>query len=429
MKKIMLPLMLVLLLTGWNSAISGIGERGRMLAKHMEKAEEYESKKIYIDALTEFELALEYTEEPFPIQMKILNIYLNLNKRSDFVRYAEVLIKEYNYSEETVMKLVEYYKDRGDRRSAIEVLKIAAQNREDIIIYKQEIDNMRGTHSERYIGKDEIVFFHNESAIFQDKDKFGLLKADGDEYIAPIYEVIKPFGDEPKLATVFADDEWFCIDTSGYRKLVPDNTVEELGIFGENLISFKAGGFYGYMNHELEIVHEPQWEEAGIFTNGTAAVKKDGKWGLIDKEFNDITEYIYDDICMTKAGVATLQGVFFGSKAGKYSLYNLSGDKIGNNEFDDVRVFKSELLAAVCINGEWGFINKNGEMVIEPQYEDADSFTKELAPVKIDEQWGYIDIHNVVKILPAYNEVTTFTDIGTAFVKRYNRWNLIRLIE
>jgi hypothetical protein len=57
----------------------------------------------------------------------------------------------------------------------------------------------------------------------------------------------------------------------------------------------------------------------------------------------------------------------------------------------------SEELAAVEIDGKWGFIDKTGQMVIQPQFAKPSLFAKPyyfvggLALVWAGEKWGYID--------------------------------------
>jgi len=51
-------------------------------------------------------------------------------------------------------------------------------------------------------------------------------------------------------------------------------------------------------------------------------------------------------------------------------------------QFNDAGSF-SEGLAAVKINGEWGFIDKTGKLIIEPQFDRAGSFFEGLAAVNI----------------------------------------------
>ncbi len=58
-----------------------------------------------------------------------------------------------------------------------------------------------------------------------------------------------------------------------------------------------------------------------------------------------------------------------------------AGDMIIEPQYDNAGIF-SEGLAAVLVNEKWGYIDKNCNMIIEPQYADAGYFSEGLAPVK-----------------------------------------------
>ncbi|EOD7173401.1 WG repeat-containing protein, partial [Campylobacter coli] len=55
-----------------------------------------------------------------------------------------------------------------------------------------------------------------------------------------------------------------------------------------------------------------------------------------------------------------------------------SGKIAIESKFDGVGNF-SEGLAAVGLNGKWGFIDKNGEFAIKPKFDDIWDFSEGLA--------------------------------------------------
>ena len=51
----------------------------------------------------------------------------------------------------------------------------------------------------------------------------------------------------------------------------------------------------------------------------------------------------------------------------------------------------TEGLARVIVDDKSGYIDKNGQMVITPQFRSGGDFSEGLAPVLMDDKWGYID--------------------------------------
>ncbi|GIP36532.1 WG repeat-containing protein [Paenibacillus sp. J2TS4] len=85
----------------------------------------------------------------------------------------------------------------------------------------------------------------------------------------------------------------------------------------------------------------------------------------------------------------------------------------------------SEGMAKILRAGKYGFIDKTGKEVIPPQYDNSlDFFSEGLAAVSKANKWGFIDIngHEVVKL--QYDEVGTFYE-GRAWVKRNKKYGFI----
>ena len=51
----------------------------------------------------------------------------------------------------------------------------------------------------------------------------------------------------------------------------------------------------------------------------------------------------------------------------------------------------SDGLALVKLDGKWGFIDKEGHVVIPFEYDDAEDFSEGLAHVEKDGEWFYIN--------------------------------------
>lgn len=64
-----------------------------------------------------------------------------------------------------------------------------------------------------------------------------------------------------------------------------------------------------------------------------------------------------------------------------------------------------ETLAAVEDGGLWGYINHEGNVVIDCQFMEADSFCEGYAAVKKDGKWGFVDSSGQIRIDLKYDEV------------------------
>ena len=85
--------------------------------------------------------------------------------------------------------------------------------------------------------------------------------------------------------------------------------------------------------------------------------------------------------------------------------------------YDNIDCF-FEGLAAVEVDGLWGFIDKNGEMVIEPRFRAVGIFSEGLAAFVIDASgWGYMDTSGNVVIKPQFDGANPFDESGRALVR------------
>ena len=66
--------------------------------------------------------------------------------------------------------------------------------------------------------------------------------------------------------------------------------------------------------------------------------------------------------------------------------------------------------------GLWGYIDKTGQMSIEPRFEEVQNFSQGLAAAQTSGKWGYIDKTGQWVISPQFSEASVFNKEGHAFV-------------
>ena len=109
----------------------------------------------------------------------------------------------------------------------------------------------------------------------------------------------------------------------------------------------------------------------------------------------------------------------------KYGFKDKAGHIIVKPQFTDAHyVFSDEGLVAVAIGEEgnklWGFINRTGQWVIRPKYQDVRAFHGGRAPVKVKDKWSYIDAKGTLITKPQFDEAYLFIG-GVAKVKVGNK--------
>ncbi|ENJ5392772.1 WG repeat-containing protein, partial [Campylobacter coli] len=109
-----------------------------------------------------------------------------------------------------------------------------------------------------------------------------------------------------------------------------------------------------------------------------------------DDESNcKMLQTIYKEKCDDGDGKACFAGIFVSGDLirvkidGQWSFLDKNGEIIAKPKFDNLGVF-SEGLAGVKLNGKYGFIDKNGEFVIKPKFDDIWDFREGLAGVGLN---------------------------------------------
>ncbi len=279
----------------------------------------------------------------------------------------------------------------------------------------------------RYIrtALDEAYSYVGDTAIIKEGDSYGYLSDTGIYTLAPGYDAVSAFvGDG---AMVYEDSQWYMINKSGYVIGRPSAEADGFSLLNNGKIRVQKGQKFGYADAKLNVPTEFPYDKASNFKLGVAAVCKDGKWALINSEEQNITDYIYDDVLLDENDTCYNGGVVFAKKDGKYYMYDGTGNQIGTNGFDAAYPFAGNYPAAVKIGEKWGFVDAQGNMVIEPEYDAAKSFNIGLGAVCKDGVWGYISEDNIYRIPATFSDCRPFSGNGIAAVQESGSWSYIKL--
>jgi len=108
---------------------------------------------------------------------------------------------------------------------------------------------------------------------------------------------------------------------------------------------------------------------------------------------------------------------------GRYGYVNRLGKFVLEPQYEEALPF-SDFLAAVKKDGKWGFINGEGKFVIEPRFENAFLFSDGAAAVEENGKWGFVNRSGKYLVQPKYESAGIFRQ-GLAAVRWEGKWGFI----
>lgn len=232
---------------------------------------------------------------------------------------------------------------------------------------------------------DHAGFFADGTAVVSINDRYGLIDLDGKTIIQPQYGYIGSFSEG--LAHIVQYDA----DTIRHGFINKDGTVFYRDYFNNNtgdlhdgLAVFEKDFNFGYVDATGDIAIQPENFMAYDFSEGLAAVaNEDDKLGFIDTKGNLVIPFNFE------------------------------------HNFDGTYLYQgfSNGLAAVSIDGKFGYISINGNFAIEPKFDYAGRFNDGIALIVLNGLYGYIDRDGKYTIEPQFAHASSFHN-GFAFVRR-----------
>jgi len=241
--------------------------------------------------------------------------------------------------------------------------------------------------------------------------KYGYISENGNIIIEPQYDAVGVFAEG--VAPVVIDGKIGFIDKTGTVVIEPQ--FEDIEGFSEGLIAVELNNEWGFINNKGEMVIEPQFENIGDngFSEGLAAVSVYSeeygcKYGFIDKTGYMVITPRYDYASEFSNGVAYVR---VGDKAG---LINIQNDFVIELNYIDVGIF-NEGVVPVCYSeelpcDEWGYIDKEGNCVIEAKFDFAGEFSDGLAVAGHNGKKGLINKYGEFVVEPEYDYINEFSD-------------------
>lgn len=242
--------------------------------------------------------------------------------------------------------------------------------------------------------------------------KFGFVNPQGEMVIKPQFDGGGSFADG--LASVLIGDKWGYIDTRGKAVIKPQfdgaedfyEGLARICTVPEGEKCFRSDNRkFGFIDQSGEIVIPAEFDYAEHFSEGLAMANVDGMYGFIDKTGQWAIKPIYSN-----AGMAFFEGVAnVTTKEGESVFIDTNGQIVlkAPAGYDMGEQFTNGLVMAMDqASAKWGYMDKNGEMVIPAQYDRALPFKNNVAPVMKDGKWGLVDMQGAWVAKPTYSRIS-----------------------
>lgn len=239
-----------------------------------------------------------------------------------------------------------------------------------------------------------------------DGEHWGYINEKGRTVIDFIYDEATCF--DGSYAVVKTDGSYVLIDKNGYWNAVDKNGLDTVTAIAEKRIIGIKNGQYGIYTNTFNPVGTETYDNIYISDNGIFAVQKDGRWSILDANLQMVTDTQFADVAVNSRGQIFSSGYAVVADERGYFLINEAGEARFDTRFPDAKGMEGGLIAVADTSGRWGFANERGEVVVDYQYEDANSFSDRLAAVKYAGKWGYINRYNTMIIEQQYAQAYPF---------------------
>lgn len=442
--------LVVLMVFGWMSGFMSIGnknEKENEYETYLADAREYLGRGLYQKAAQEYEkaISLNNTEELWTDMIDAYEACYEENKSvyDDYETELKSAISQYSKNAEFQCKLTQLYISKGEYEDAYKTVKKAVENGIDndelnrLYLETKYAYDIDWNAYQAYRGLSEGYYAVDHNGIWEylaedgAEDDFGNLKLAGSVGENGIRLIVLqiPKEDSDKtnidlMQEITYTTQSELIDTNGVVQGLLDFEPQDAGVYAEGLIAIKNGDAYAYYD-ALGDKQFGSYVQAGTFQNGMAAVQDEKSWYLIDKAGNRVSEETYEEIKLNPDGTYSKNDVMIAKKDGMYRIYKKD---IEVGSYSDIDIMTDDNGIAVCKNGQWGFVNSDGEEIIAPVYVEAKSFSNGLAAVSNGETWGFIDKDGTLVIDYTFLNADYFNSKGNCMIEEsLDNWKFLTL--
>lgn len=415
---------------------------------YIKQAEAEEKKGLYLNAIGYYQSALEVYDEDTRIKYQIVKDYKNMGNIEGWLETVLLFIKNYPDGEdkkfliEAYTDVLDYYYGQQDYSNLVPLLlelrggSLADSNKGLNDKIEKYYDEVASVYTINKCEADSLSDFYNGYAKMSKNNKkdFYLVADDGSFYSDKAYEDIYILDNVSGYALVKEDGIYKVYTAGGYLKEIDQDGITDARYYNSSYIVGKKDGKFRMYNIDFTDAGFGGWDDFCLIAPGIASVTEGEVQRVLvgSKILECMDGDKWDKVIYPKRGVKENGSQIFTGSEGNYNLINIDTDNMEYSiiakGFEDADAFCTEEPAAVKRDGKWGFVSSSGNMVIEPVYEEAKSFSYGYAPVKVSGKWTLIDINGKEVLDAEFADMGSPAENGTVPVSFDGKtWDLISL--
>lgn len=421
-RKIVPVILLVMLGISWLACLnSGIGKY-RTYRGHAKLAQKSVEMGLYEQAIEEYKEMLSFrkTDGTWENIKKAYELLYAENAdpyiRNCYVSDMAQASEDYPQNAEYWKTQLDLYMEEENYSKAYAVakkaVKVPVKDEEVQAVYK-ELLYMVKTDYELYIDYKTCL---NGYISVCDGNKWKVLDEEG-KALTGSYDLVGLINDDGKGIYKDQTAAWL-MDAKEIARERFALEITDAGYYSESLdvVPVQIDGGWKYLKGDGSFL-PGEYEMAGSFYGKQAAVQKGDQWYLIDEKGQQISDRTFEDIKLDLYGCHQQGDTVLARENGSYHIYDKDLKQIGDFSCDDIDICIDGGLIAFQKNGKWGYVNTKGEIVVEPSYEKAKSFSHGMAAVQNEDMlWGFINKDYDLVIDPVYLDAGYFTSNETCMV-------------
>jgi len=336
------------------------------------------------------------------------------------------------------------------------------------------------------IKNSEIQFLNDSLALFESRDRFGVINYIGDTIVEAKYDAVKISGNRFFLYSKKTNRiGWILSDLYGVQLSFQE--FDALYHLDHQNIAFKRNGFWGIMDNygnekifakydsiytkmndlflvdfysEKGVVDAfgewkvyPQKGDVFLLENGNYLISSYfqsrviNKWGnelfvtenylkpfrtgFIEEDFENnfgLLDYKFNRLLQVDnlfVGPIVEDSAFLFKNEKGWGIVELSGQILfkDDNRFEQIIGYNDEFIG-VKIDGYYGFIDLNGKLRIANRYEGIGLYNDGMANIKILNKWGTINKHENIVVQPYYDQIGKFEN-NLAIAQKNNKYGIL----